>query len=116
MAHAHESNTKRIWVVFGILSVVTIVEVIFGIYKPKTLFFNNFLGMNLLNWLFIILTIVKAYYITRAFMHMEGEKKWFRRSIVWTVTFLILYLCFILLVEGDYVYEVFKTGHLKWIF
>ena len=116
MAHAHESNTKRIWMVFGILSVITIIEVIFGIYKPKSLFFTNFLGMNLLNWLFIILTIVKAYYITWAFMHMEGEKKWFRRSIVWTVTFLILYLCFILLVEGDYVYEVFKTGHLKWIF
>ncbi|WP_374399847.1 cytochrome C oxidase subunit IV family protein [Flavobacterium sp.] len=116
MAHAHESNTKRIWVVFGILSVVTIVEVIFGIYKPKSLFFNNFLGMNLLNWLFIILTIVKAYYITWAFMHMEGEKKWFRRSVVWTAVFLILYLSFILLVEGNYVYEVFKTGHLKWIF
>ena len=116
MAHAHESNTKRIWVVFGILSVVTIVEVIFGIYKPKSLFFNNFLGMNLLNWLFIILTIVKAYYITWAFMHMEGEKKWFRRSVVWTAVFLILYLSFILLVEGSYVYEVFKTGHLKWIF
>ena len=116
MAHAHESNTKRIWIVFGILSVITIVEVLFGIYKPKSLFFTNFLVMNLLNWLFIILTIVKAYYITWAFMHMEGEKKWFRRSIVWTVTFLILYLCFILLVEGDYVYEVFKTGHLKWIF
>ena len=116
MAHAHESSTKRIWVVFGILSVITIIEVIFGIYKPKSLFFTNFLGMNLLNWLFIILTIVKAYYITWAFMHMEGEKKWFRRSIVWTVTFLILYLSFILLVEGDYVYEVFKTGHLKWIF
>ena len=116
MAHAHESNTKRIWVVFGILSVVTIVEVIFGIYKPKSLFFNNFLGMNLLNWLFIILTIVKAYYITWAFMHMEGENKWFRRSVVWTAVFLMIYLSFILLVEGNYVYEVFKTGHLKWIF
>ena len=108
MAHAHESNTKRIWVVFGILSVITIVEVLFGIYKPKSLFFTNFLGMNLLNWLFIILTIVKAYYITWAFMHMEGEKKWFRRSIVWTVVFLILYLSFILLVEGNYVFDVYK--------
>ncbi len=116
MAHAHESNTKKIWIVFGILSLVTIVEVIFGIYKPKSLFFNNFLGMNLLNWLFIILTIVKAYYITWAFMHMDGEKKWFRRSVVWTAVFLMIYLSFILLVEGNYVYEVFKTGHLKWIF
>ena len=42
MAQAHESNTKRIWVVFGILSLVTIVEVVFGIFKPKSLFFTNF--------------------------------------------------------------------------
>ena len=116
MAHAHESNTKRIWMVFGILSVITIVEVLFGIYKPKSLFFTNFLGMNLLNLLFIILTIVKAYYITWAFMHMEGEKKWFRRSIVWTVVFLILYLCFIILIEGGYVFDVYKTGFIKWNF
>ena len=116
MAHAHESNTKRIWIVFGILSVITIVEVLFGIYKPKSLFFTNFLGMNLLNWLFIILTVVKAYYITWAFMHMEGEKKWFRRSIVWTVVFLILYLCFIILIEGGYVFDVYKTGFIKWNF
>jgi len=116
MAHVHESNTKRIWIVFGILSVITIVEVLFGIYKPKSLFFNNFLGMNLLNWLFIILTIIKAYYITWAFMHMEGEKKWFRRSIVWTVVFLILYLCFIILIEGNYVFNVYKSGFIKWNF
>ncbi len=30
--------------------------------------------MNLLNWIFYILTIFKAYYIVWAFMHMEGEK------------------------------------------
>ena len=116
MAHAHESNIKRIWTVFGILSVITIVEVALGIVKPDSLHLTSILGTSPLNWIFIILTLVKAYYITWAFMHMEGEKKWFRRSIVWTVVFLILYLCFILLVEGDYVYEVFKTGHLKWIF
>lgn len=116
MAHAHESNTKRIWMVFGLLSVVTIVEVIFGIYKPKALFFNDFLGMNLLNWLFIILTIVKAYYIMWAFMHLEGEKGGFRWSIVGPLVFLILYLCFIFLIEGAYVFDVYKTGHIKWNF
>ena len=116
MANVHESHTNRIWKVFIYLSVLTIVEVIFGIYKPKPLFFTNFLGMNLLNWLFIILTLVKAYFITWAFMHMEGEKKWFRRSIVWTVVFLILYLSFILLVEGNYIYNIYKVGHIKWNF
>ncbi|KIM09763.1 MAG: cytochrome C oxidase subunit IV [Sulfurovum sp. FS06-10] len=116
MSHAHESNTKRIWKVFGILSVITIVEVLFGIFKPKSLYFNSFAGLNLLNWLFIILTIVKAYYITWAFMHMEGEKKWFRRSIVWVAVFIMIYLSFIYLMEGNYVYEVYKSGHMKWNF
>ena len=31
MAHAHESNTKRIWKVFALLSVITTVEVALGI-------------------------------------------------------------------------------------
>jgi len=79
MSHAHEhvSNTKRIWMVFGLLSVVTTVEVFLGIVRPEFLFMNNFLSMNLLNWVFIILTLYKAYYIVWAFMHMEGEKKQF---------------------------------------
>ncbi|KIX20926.1 cytochrome C oxidase subunit IV [Flavobacterium sp. 316] len=116
MAHAHESNTKRIWIVFGILSLITIVEVLLGIYKPDSLFRTHVLSSSLLNWIFIILTVVKAYYIMWAFMHLEGEKASFRWSIVAPLVFLILYLCFIVLVEGDYIYEVFRTGHLKWIF
>jgi cytochrome c oxidase subunit 4 len=116
MAHTHESNTKRIWYVFGILSVITTVEVALGIIKPEALFMNNFLSMSLLNWIFIILTVVKAYYIVWAFMHLEGETKGLRWSIVAPLVFLILYLCFILLVEGDYVYEVYKTGQIKWNF
>ncbi|MFY0602577.1 MAG: cytochrome C oxidase subunit IV family protein [Flavobacteriaceae bacterium] len=104
MAHAHESNIKRIWIVFAILSVITIVEVAFGIYKPEAFHLHG-LGTSWLNWLFIILTLVKAYYITWAFMHMEGEKKWFRRAVVWTATFLIIYLVTLLLFEGDYLYS-----------
>lgn len=116
MAHAHESNTKRIWMVFALLSVVTIVEVIFGIYKPESLHFTNLLGTNILNWLFIILTVVKAYYIMWAFMHLEGEKGGLRWSIVAPLVFLILYICFIILIEGDYVFEVYKSGQIKWNF
>jgi cytochrome c oxidase subunit 4 len=116
MAHTHESNTKRIWYVFGILSLITTVEVALGIMKPEALFLNNFLSMSLLNWIFIILTVVKAYYIVWAFMHLEGETKGLRWSIIAPLVFLILYLCFILLIEGDYVYEVYKAGHIKWNF
>lgn len=52
MAHAHESNTKRIWTVFGIMSLVTIVEVALGIVKPDSLHLTNFLGTSPLNWIF----------------------------------------------------------------
>ena len=107
---------KRIWMVFGYLSVITTVEVALGILKPDSLFKNTLLSMSLLNWIFIILTVVKAYYIMWAFMHLEGEKKSLRWSIVAPLVFLILYLCFIVLVEADYIFEVFKNSHYKWIF
>lgn len=116
MAHDHVSNTKRIWAVFGLLSVVTTVEVILGIIKPEALHMNHFLGMNLLNWIFIILTVFKAYYIVWAFMHMEGEKPSLRWAVVGSVIFLVLYLVFILLVEGNYVFDVFRDSTIKWNF
>ena len=113
MSHEHVSNTKRIWFVFALLSVVTIVEVILGIYKPAVFHLNHFLGMNLLNWIFYILTVFKAYYIVWAFMHLEGEKSSLRWSIVLPIVFLILYILFILLTEGDYIYGVFKDSSIK---
>jgi len=102
--------------VFALLSVVTTVEVFLGIQRPDFLFMHNFISMNLLNWVFIILTLYKAYYIVWAFMHMEGEKSSLRWAVVATVIFLVLYLLFILLVEADYIYEVFKNSTIKWNF
>jgi cytochrome c oxidase subunit IV len=118
MSHEHEyvSNIGRIWKVFGILSVITTVEVALGIIKPDFLHMHNFLSMNVLNWVFIILTIVKAYYIVWAFMHMEGEKTAMRWMVVMPIIFLVLYLLFILLVEADYIFEVFKNATIKWNF
>ena len=116
MSHEHVSNTKRIWFVFALLSVVTTLEVILGILKPGFLEGNHFVGLNLLNWVFYILTIFKAYYIVWAFMHMEGEKSSLRWSVVSPVIFLVLYLLFILLTEGHYIYGVFKDSTIKWNF
>jgi cytochrome c oxidase subunit 4 len=118
MAHAHASNTKRIWNVFWLLSLLTIVEVVLGIYKPASLHFTTFLGTSPLNWIFIILTIVKAYYIVWAFMHMEGEKASLRWSVVGTTIFLIIYLVVLLLIEAVYVHDVLTgPGSIsKWIF
>ena len=123
MAHAHKleifrglikfkSNTQKIWGVLIFLTIVTAIEVVLGIYKPEILM-AKVLGMKGLNWIFIILTIVKAYYITWDFMHMRDELKSLRRMVVWTAVFLIIYLIFILLQEGGYVFEVYKDGYIK---
>ncbi len=127
MAHDHKleifrgllkfkSNTQKIWGVLIFLTLVTIVEVVLGILKPVSLTHSYFLGMKLLNWIFIILTVVKAYYIAWDFMHLRDEKSSLRRSIVWTPIFLVAYLIFILLFEADYIYQVYRDGFVKWNF
>ncbi len=123
MAHEHKlaifrgllkfkSNTQKIWGVLIFLSIITAVEVVLGIYKPESLM-SQVLGMKGLNWIFIILTLVKAYYITWDFMHMRDETPALRRMVVWTAVFLICYLIFILLQEGGYVFDVYKDGFIK---
>jgi len=107
-----KSNTQKIWGVLILLTIVTAIEVVLGIYKPEMLM-AKVLGMSLLNWIFIILTIVKAYYITWDFMHMRDETAAFRRMCVWTGVFLICYILFILLQEGGYVESIFTNGFVK---
>lgn len=127
MAHEHKleifrglvkfkSNTQKIWGVLAFLTIVTAVEVVLGILKPEMLTDTYVLGMKLLNWIFIILTLVKAYYIAWDFMHLRDEKSALRRTIVWTPIFLVIYLVFILLVEADYIYNIYKDGYLSWNF
>jgi len=107
-----KSNTQKIWGVLILLSIVTAIEVVLGIYKPEALL-QSFLGMKILNWIFIILTIVKAYYITWDFMHMRDETKALRRMVVWTTIFLICYLLFILLQEGGYIFDIYDKEYIK---
>ncbi|CAI8224669.1 MAG: cytochrome C oxidase subunit IV family protein [Patiriisocius sp.] len=130
-----KSNEQKIWGVFIFLSIITIIEVALGIVKPEALmtpyisaFEGGFMAtmanivlaaliyMKPLNLIFIVLTIVKAYYITWDFMHMRDETKALRRMVVWTAIFLLCYLVLILLVEGDYIFEVYKNNYIKFDF
>jgi cytochrome c oxidase subunit IV len=108
-----KSNISKIWGVFVLLSIVTIVEVVLGILRPDFLIEQKFLALKLLNWIFIILTIVKAYYITWDFMHMRDESSGLRRTVVWSGVFLISYFIALILIEGDYIYEVLSNGFIK---
>lgn len=110
-----KSNQQKIWGVLIFLSIVTTIEVILGIYKPEMLMGKVF-GMKILNWIFIILTIVKAYYIAWDFMHLRDEKVGLKMSIVLPLLILIPYLAFILLTEGNYIFHVYQDGFMKWNF
>ncbi|VAW10587.1 Putative subunit of Alternative cytochrome c oxidase [hydrothermal vent metagenome] len=127
MAHAHKleifrglvkfkSNTQKIWGVLIFLTLITIIEVALGIIKPEFLTSSTFIGLKVLNWIFIVLTLVKAYYIAWDFMHLRDEKTGLRRAIVWIPVFLMAYLIFIVLFEADYIYNIFKNGFVTWNF
>ena len=110
-----KSNQTKIWGVLIFLSIVTTIEVVLGIIKPEILM-NTFLSTKLINWIFIILTLVKAYYIAWDFMHLRDETNGLQASIVITLLFLIAYLVFIILVEGNYIYDVLYEGYVSWNF
>ncbi|MGV6829681.1 MAG: cytochrome C oxidase subunit IV family protein [Flavobacteriales bacterium] len=111
-----KNNVQKIWGVFALLSLITIVEVALGITKPAFLTEGTFLALKYLNWIFLTLTIVKAYYITWDFMHMRDEKMGLRRAVVWTAVFLISYLLFMTLMEGDHFFDILKNGTIKFDF
>jgi cytochrome c oxidase subunit 4 len=110
-----KSNQQKIWGVLIFLSIVTIIEVFLGIVKPQFLM-APFLRMKLLNWIFIILTLVKAYYIAWDFMHIRDETSGLKGSIVLPLLILIPYLVFIILLEGDYIFDVMRDGFVSWNF
>lgn len=97
--HVHDLGVKRIWQVFFILLFLTAIEFLvalgfvhhWGLVK-KGLALNTF---------YIVLTIIKAYYIVAYFMHLKYEKKSF--IICCTVVFaFILYFIVLVLLEGYY--------------
>tara|TARA_S200000501_G_scaffold327431_1_gene326703 strand:+ start:499 stop:882 length:384 start_codon:yes stop_codon:yes gene_type:complete len=110
-----KSNQQKIWGVLIFLSIVTTVEVALGIIKPDILM-GSFLRMKILNWIFIILTLVKAYYIAWDFMHVRDERSSLKNAIVLPLVILIPYLAFILILEADYIFDVMDFGFVAWNF
>ena len=107
-AHGVEIR-KKIWKVTGILTLITIVEVLIGAFIKQ---YDSTGGDNAL-WpyvkiSFLVLTIVKAAYIVLVFMHLGDERKNFKWVILAPYILFILYLIFICLTESSYWHEVFQ--------
>jgi len=109
------SNKYIIWKVFGILTVITLVEVYLGIEKPAFLNLHTIFNVGILNLIFITLTLVKAYYIAWFFMHMVSEAKSFRITVVFSLCYLIIALLGVLMTEGGYIHGVLSS-YINWGF
>lgn len=90
--HHLENSKSLIWRTFWILLAITIFEV--GIAFTS-------IPHSILIIIFIVLTIVKAFYIVAYFMHLKHEKNALKYSIVLPFL-LILYLIVMALAEGNY--------------
>jgi cytochrome c oxidase subunit IV len=86
---------KKIWQVTAILTAITIFEVAVGATIKQS---NDY--WQVVKWLFIGLTLLKAGYIVLVFMHLGDERKVMKYVILVPYFIFILYLIFIALYEG----------------
>lgn len=92
------ANMKsQIWTTFWILFALTIVDI--GLYF--LLLSSHSIYKNIL---FVVLGIVKAFYIVSVFMHMKFERKF----LVWIIIAPMLFVCFLIwlaLNEAGYTFD-----------
>jgi cytochrome c oxidase subunit 4 len=89
-----KAKVRHIIKVALILFVVTVIEFIIA--------FTIGAG-GLRTSIFVIMTIVKAYYIVSEFMHLGHEEKGLKWMIIFP-TILVVWLIIALLVEGSYIH------------
>ena len=95
--HHEPGPTKRIWKVFWILLIITMIELGLGI-SLYLLSLPEGLRMHLIKGTIIILSLAKAYYIVSVFMHLGDE---IRNLIMTIIVPLMLFIWFILAFLGD---------------
>jgi len=86
---------KKLWMVFWIMLVVTLIELAIGA------FWTSLEELNKEN-MFIFFTLVKAFFIVFVFMHLGDEKKALKYVIIAPYTLFIFYLAFMAITEGTY--------------
>src|ERR1043165_9443985 len=90
--HEPSQGTKRIWKVFWILLIITMIELGLGL-SLYALDLPEGLRMHLIKGVIIVLSLAKAYYIVSVFMHLGDE---IRNMIMTIVVPLMLFIWFIL--------------------
>ncbi len=100
---ASRKQVSRIWKITALLAVVTILEVALGLY-------GHYQGLNvgIRNFFFILMTLVKAFYIVKVFMHLGDE---FKNFVTLVLMPLIFFVWFIIafLADGSFWLHMNKT-------
>ena len=103
--HSEEEGKKirrRLWNVFWILLIITAVEVSLGIFWKSMAGDNEATVWPIIKWLFISMTLVKAFYIVAEFMHLGGERRNFIYTIMISYSVLMIYFIYMVLAEAIY--------------
>jgi cytochrome c oxidase subunit IV len=87
---------KKIWFVTILLSTLTAIEIFMGIVLSQ----RDSGYWPVIKWTFIIMTIVKAFYIVMEFMHLGHENKTLRKLIIVPYVFFIIYMIYLIVQEG----------------
>ncbi|TBO41930.1 cytochrome C oxidase subunit IV family protein [Pedobacter kyonggii] len=99
--HGHDDHAGlskgKIWKVFGILLLITVIEFIIAlVFIPK-----GYMTQHVGNYIYIALTLLKAFYIVAYFMHLKYEKLGLQLAL--TVSFVfIIYFIVLMLIEGGF--------------
>lgn len=105
--HGEEAGRKirkNIVKVTLILSVITAVEVLVGVYFGRGTVSDT--TWFIIKWSYILLTLVKAGYIVLSFMHLGDERKSARMVILVPYFLFMGYLIFIALTESSYIHDM----------
>ena len=93
-------SVSRIWQVFGILLLITVIEFIIALLLiPK-----GFMTQKVGNYVYIALTLLKAFYIVAYFMHLKFEKRGLQVALGVSFVF-ICYFIVLMMIEGGYLHE-----------
>jgi cytochrome c oxidase subunit 4 len=93
--NAGAEQRKAIWKTFWILLVLTAVEFLIAFTVP-----HGILKITI----FIVMTIVKAFYIVGEFMHLKHETK----SLIWSILVPVIFVAWLILalmLEGNAIFE-----------
>jgi cytochrome c oxidase subunit IV len=90
------AKIMKLWKIAAVLFIVTVIEFIFAFTIQRGVFLFT---------IFILLTLVKAFYIVAEFMHLKHEVK----SLIWSIVIpcvFVLWLVLALLIEGTAIFNI----------